>query len=63
MKLAFADTYRYVADPRAMEVTPAEMLDDGYLAERAKLIDMNKRPSPGLWDAAIGRDDLPDRRR
>ena len=22
MKLAFADTYRYVADPRSMEVTP-----------------------------------------
>lgn len=39
MKLAFADVYRYVADPRAMDVTPAQMLDDAYLAERAKLID------------------------
>ncbi|WP_175970880.1 gamma-glutamyltransferase family protein [Burkholderia sp. BCC0322] len=39
MKLAFADVYRYVADPRAMEVTPEQMLDDAYLAERAKLID------------------------
>jgi gamma-glutamyltranspeptidase/glutathione hydrolase len=39
MKLAFADTYRYVADPRTMELTPAQMLDDVYLAERARLID------------------------
>jgi gamma-glutamyltranspeptidase / glutathione hydrolase len=40
MKLAFADTYRWVADARAMtEVTPADLLSDGYLRERAKLID------------------------
>ena len=40
MKLAFADTYRWVADERAMtEVTAADLLDDGYLAERAKRID------------------------
>jgi gamma-glutamyltranspeptidase/glutathione hydrolase len=40
MKLAFADVYRYVADARHMtEVTPAHLLDDGYLAERARLID------------------------
>jgi gamma-glutamyltranspeptidase/glutathione hydrolase len=39
MKLAFADVYRYVADPRSMEVTPEQMLDDAYLKERAKLID------------------------
>jgi len=38
MKLAFADLYRYVADPRGMEVTPAQMLDDAYLDSRAKLI-------------------------
>src|SRR5579859_866253 len=48
MKLAFADIYRYVADPRAMEVTPAEMLDDGYLTERAKLIDMGRAREPGF---------------
>jgi gamma-glutamyltranspeptidase / glutathione hydrolase len=40
MKLAFADVYRHVADPSAMEVTPSQMLDDGYLAARAKSIDM-----------------------
>ena len=42
MKLAFADVYRYVADPRAMTVTPAQMLDDDYLAARAGLIDMKR---------------------
>ncbi|MFZ5566404.1 MAG: gamma-glutamyltransferase family protein [Pseudomonadota bacterium] len=42
MKLAFADVYRYVAEPSSMEVTPAQMLDDAYLASRAKLIDMKK---------------------
>jgi gamma-glutamyltranspeptidase/glutathione hydrolase len=42
MKLAFADTYAYVADPRGMRVTPRDMLDDGYLAERARLIDMQR---------------------
>ena len=42
MKLAFADVYRYVADPRAMTVTPAQMLDDDYLAARARLIDMRR---------------------
>jgi gamma-glutamyltranspeptidase/glutathione hydrolase len=39
MKLAFADVYRYVADPRNMDITPSQMLDDAYLASRAKLID------------------------
>ena len=40
MKLAFADVYRWVADPRAMtDVTADDLLDDGYLAERARRID------------------------
>ena len=42
MKLAFADVYRYVADPQHMEVTPAQMLDPAYLKSRANLIDMKK---------------------
>jgi gamma-glutamyltranspeptidase/glutathione hydrolase len=42
MKLAFADTYAYVADPRAMRVTPAQMLDRDYLKSRARLIDMRR---------------------
>lgn len=40
MKLAFADTYRWVADSRHMtEVTAADLLADDYLAERARRID------------------------
>jgi gamma-glutamyltranspeptidase/glutathione hydrolase len=42
MKLAFADVYRYVSDPRSMGVTPAQMLDPAYIAQRAKLIDPNR---------------------
>jgi gamma-glutamyltranspeptidase/glutathione hydrolase len=42
MKLAFADVYRYVADPRSMDLTPAQMLDKDYLAGRARLIDMRR---------------------
>ncbi|NRF69293.1 gamma-glutamyltransferase family protein [Aquincola sp. S2] len=39
MKLAFADTYRFVADAQAMTVTAEQLLDEAYLAERATLID------------------------
>jgi gamma-glutamyltranspeptidase/glutathione hydrolase len=39
MKLAFADVYRYVADPSSMELSPDQMLDETYLAQRARLID------------------------
>ena len=42
MKLAFADVYRYVADPRSMRLTPQQMLDPAYLASRAKLIDAKR---------------------
>jgi gamma-glutamyltranspeptidase/glutathione hydrolase len=39
MKLAFADTYRWVADARAMtEVTAAHLLSDAYLRERARRV-------------------------
>jgi gamma-glutamyltranspeptidase/glutathione hydrolase len=50
MKLAFADVWANVADPAFMKVTPAEMIDDAYLAERAKLIDMKRarEHKPGL---------------
>jgi len=42
MKLAFADAYRYVAEPSSMEVSVEQMLSSEYLAERAKLIDMER---------------------
>ncbi|MDO8448524.1 MAG: gamma-glutamyltransferase family protein [Rhodoferax sp.] len=42
MKLAFADVYRFVAEPSSMEVTVEQMLDPAYLASRAKLIGMRR---------------------
>jgi gamma-glutamyltranspeptidase/glutathione hydrolase len=39
MKLAFADVYRHVGEPRTMTLTPAQMLDPAYLQGRAGLID------------------------
>jgi gamma-glutamyltranspeptidase / glutathione hydrolase len=40
MKLAFADVYEHVADLRGgMRLSCAQMLDESYLAARAKLID------------------------
>jgi gamma-glutamyltranspeptidase / glutathione hydrolase len=42
MKLAFADVYKYVAERSAMQVSTDQMLDDAYLASRAKLIDMKR---------------------
>ena len=42
MKLAFADAKRYIADPKSMELDPKALLDDGYLAGRAKLIDTSR---------------------
>jgi gamma-glutamyltranspeptidase/glutathione hydrolase len=46
-KLALADVYRYVADPEAMGVTPASLLDQDYLATRAKLFDPARAGDPG----------------
>ena len=42
MKLAFADAGRYIADPKALDVDPRQLLDAGYLAGRAKLIHPTK---------------------
>ena len=54
MKLAFADTYAYVADPRSMSVTPAEMLNDSYLARRAHAIDMKRAAAPAAGGPPLG---------
>ena len=54
MKLAFADVYRYVADPSSMEVTPAQMLDPAYLASRAKLINMQQAQNFGAGNPVKG---------
>lgn len=54
MKLAFADVYRYVAEPSSMEVSPAQMLDNGYLASRARLITMNRAQDFGAGNPPRG---------
>ncbi len=47
MKLAFADIYRYVAEPRSMRLSAAQMLDPAYIASRAKLIDPRRAQDYG----------------
>ncbi|MCJ0765228.1 gamma-glutamyltransferase family protein [Variovorax terrae] len=54
MKLAFADVYRYVAEPSSMEVTAEQMLDGAYLASRARLIDMKKAQDFGAGNPVKG---------
>jgi gamma-glutamyltranspeptidase / glutathione hydrolase len=54
MKLAFADVYAYVAEPRSMRLTPAQMLDDHYLASRAKLIDPKRAQDFGPGHGPTG---------
>src|SRR5262245_3693212 len=53
-KLAYADLDQYVADPAAMRARVSELLDRGYLAERARLIDMTRAQSPGHGSTARG---------
>ncbi len=54
MKLAFADVYAHVAEPRSMRLTPAQMLDDSYLASRAKLIDRSRAQNYGPGHGPTG---------
>ena len=54
MKLAFSDIYEYVSDPETMRAKPAEMLDKGYLKQRAKLIDMKKAGTPAFGKPGKG---------
>jgi len=42
MKLAFADTYRYVSDPESMELPVSALHDPDYLRERASMIDLKR---------------------
>jgi gamma-glutamyltranspeptidase/glutathione hydrolase len=46
MKLAFADAYRYIADPTSMDMTGQELLNPDYLSRRAKCIDLKKAQNP-----------------
>lgn len=47
MKLAFADVNQYVADPAAMQVTARQLLDRGYLRQRAQLVHPDRAQYPG----------------
>lgn len=42
MKLALADARRYVADPAWMDVRVDELLAPGYLADRARMVNMDR---------------------
>lgn len=48
LKLAFADGKKYIADPRSMSVSVADLLSDAYADERRRLIGkMALEPVPG----------------
>jgi gamma-glutamyltranspeptidase/glutathione hydrolase len=48
MKLAFADTHRYVSDAATMDVRVEDLLEPGYLRERARLIDPKRAQDPSF---------------
>jgi len=54
MKLAFADVYRFVSERSTMELSTEQMLDDAYLASRAKLIDPKRAQDFGPGHAPQG---------
>ena len=54
MKLAFADVYRFVAEPHCMEVTAGQLLDASYLASRARLIDLQRAQDFGAGNPVKG---------
>ncbi len=47
-KLAFADTYRYVADAATMDVKVSDLLEADYLEARAKSISMKRAQDPNF---------------
>jgi gamma-glutamyltranspeptidase/glutathione hydrolase len=54
MKLAFADVYRYIADPLHMSISWKELLTSDYLAQRARLIDMKRAQDFGPGNPVRG---------
>ena len=54
MKLAFADVYAHVADPRAMALSPAQLLDRDYLRGRARLIQRDRAQVFGAGNPVKG---------
>lgn len=56
MKLAYADVMAYNADPRFAKVPVAELLDKGYAARRARLIDVAKARCDAREGSPFGSD-------
>ncbi len=54
MKLAFADAYRYVSDPRTMPFPATSLLDRAYLSARAKHIDPERAQDFGPGEPPRG---------
>ena len=54
MKLAFADLYRFVAEPSSMQVSAAQLLDPVYLAARARRIDPRRAQDFGPGEPTRG---------
>ncbi|MBN1875646.1 MAG: gamma-glutamyltransferase family protein [Anaerolineae bacterium] len=46
MKIAFAEAHRHIADPAWMEVPPGALLNEDFLAERARSIKMDRAQFP-----------------
>ena len=54
MKLAFADVYRFVSERSTMELSTDQLLDDAYLAGRARLIDPQRAQDFGAGNPVKG---------
>ncbi|MCF8078370.1 MAG: gamma-glutamyltransferase family protein [Desulfobacterales bacterium] len=46
MKIAFSEAHRHIADPAFMEIGPASLLEESFLAARAKEIRMDRAGHP-----------------
>jgi gamma-glutamyltranspeptidase/glutathione hydrolase len=54
MKIAFVEAHRHIADPISMVVDPQTLLDEAFLAQRAKEIQMDRAMSPRSSVPVIG---------
>ncbi len=54
MKLAFADVYAHVSDPLGLRLSTEQMLDESYLADRARLIDPKRAQRFGAGNPVRG---------
>ncbi|MGD1916916.1 MAG: gamma-glutamyltransferase family protein [Phycisphaerales bacterium] len=54
MKLAFADAHQHIADPAHMRVSVEDLLSDGYLDERSKLIDPDTASTASYGEPKAG---------